>query len=97
MKLTDLDATFIKLKSDSSFQRIDSIAEAQGILFVCPKCQSHSVICWFQGVPDHVFPKPGRWTPGGTGLEDLTLKPSVFLNSGSGCGWHGFVTNGDAA
>jgi predicted RNA-binding Zn-ribbon protein involved in translation (DUF1610 family) len=61
---------------------------------------AHSVICWFVGkVPDDLDPKPGRWHPSGTGLHDLTFvgpgAASVLLTSG--CGWHGFVKDGDAS
>lgn len=62
---------------------------------------AHYVLCWFagRGVPDHVDPKPGRWHPSGTGLDDLTFTgpgaASVLLTTG--CGWHGFVKNGDAS
>src|SRR5205823_3280847 len=64
---------------------------------------AHYVICWFRGkVPDDLNPKPGRWTPSGTGLDDLTFVPgtpalavSVLLTSG--CGWHSFVRDGEAA
>lgn len=88
----------------------DTLDQADGVWFLCPKCYSenggvvgtHAVLCWFVGrVPDDVDPKPGRWTPAGTGLSDLTFvpspgrSPSVLLTAG--CGWHGFVTNGDAA
>lgn len=88
---------------------VDSLAEADGVWFLCPKCYAenggrigtHSVICWFVGkVSDDVDPKPGRWTPTGTGLHDLTFVPSpersqsVLLTGG--CLWHGFVVNGDA-
>lgn len=60
---------------------------------------AHMVLCWFKGkVPDSIDPKPGRWNPSGSGLDDLTFVPpgavSVFLTAG--CGWHGFVVNGDA-
>lgn len=89
---------------------VDSIDEADGVEFLCPKCfvankgpvGTHAVICWSRsrGVPDHISPKPGRWKLVGTGLHDLTLNAdppstarSVLLNGG--CGWHGFVTNGD--
>lgn len=67
---------------------------------------AHYIICWFakpigaEPVPDHADPKPGRWTPQGTGLDDLTFVPgdppmavSVLLTSG--CGWHGYVRNGE--
>ena len=89
---------------------VETRAEADGVMFLCPKCfttnagpvGTHRVICWFVGrVPDDVDPKPGRWTPTGTSLADLTFVPSegrtqsVLLTGG--CGWHGFVVNGDAS
>lgn len=119
MKLTpDLDARFVKLslggpeehwpKGRPNIEYVDSLQEADGVWFLCPKCFSanggevgtHMVGCWFVGkVPDWVEPNPGRWNPSGTGLADLTFVPpgaiSVLLTSG--CGWHGFVKDGDAA
>lgn len=88
---------------------VERIEEADGLYFLCPKCfqanggpvNTHSVICWFVGkVADDVDPKPGRWTPQGTALHDLTFVPSqgrsqsVLLTSG--CRWHGLIVNGDA-
>lgn len=64
---------------------------------------AHYVVCWFVGrVPDEVDPKPGRWTPKGTGIDDLTFVPgeppqSVSVLLTSGCKWHGFVRDGEAA
>ena len=65
----------------------------------------HYVVCWFANpinaprVPDDLDPNPGRWYAAGTGLDDLTFTGpgacSVLLTSG--CNWHGFVRNGDAA
>jgi hypothetical protein len=92
------------------FVYVATLAEADGVSFLCPKCfaenggpvGTHSVICWFQDrVPDDAFPKPGRWNPVGTSLDDLSFVPgkkshSVLL-TGEGCAWHGFVTNGDAS
>ena len=82
---------------------VDTLPEAQGIFFLCPKCfqqnggrvGTHGVICWFRdrGVPDHVAPLPGRWVVSGSGLTDLSLSPSVLITKG--CQWHGFVTAGD--
>jgi len=72
----------------------------------------HYILCWFSNpnnapaVPDSVYPGPGRWTYSGTGIDDLTLSPSVDLSKGDptdgikpdpACMWHGHVTNGDAA
>lgn len=112
-KLTDLKAEFLALtEKPGSFRMVPRIEDAQGVWFACPKCYAangglkgtHMVICWSRsrGVPDDVEPKPGRWSLHGTGLDDLTLNGdppggarSVLLTSG--CGWHGFVTSGDAA
>jgi hypothetical protein len=89
---------------------VETIAEADGVWFLCPKCfadnggpvGTHAVICWFVGkVADDVDPKPGRWTPTGTGLHDLTFVPSAGRSNSvlltGGCGWHGFVANGSAS
>jgi hypothetical protein len=89
---------------------VDALAEADGVMFLCPKCfakntgpvGTHRVICWFvDRVPDDVDPKPGRWTPRGTGLSDLTFVPSADRSHSvlltGGCGWHGFVASGDAS
>ena len=89
---------------------VDALTVADGVWFLCPKCYAqnggcvgtHAVICWFVGkVSDDVAPKPGRWTPTGTGLSDLTFVPSAGRSHSvlltAGCGWHGFVVNGDAS
>lgn len=89
---------------------VETIEQAQGIRFLCPKCfgenngpvGTHGVVCWSRsrGVPDDARPGPGRWLMLGTGFHDLTLNAdppstarSIQLNGG--CGWHGYVTNGD--
>ena len=107
--LRQLEAKFLKIVDEKGWdcEEVD-LADAQGIRFLCPKCfvknngpvGTHSVICWFanRGVPDDLSPKPGRWNPSGTGLDDLTFvgpgAASVFLLGG--CGWHGFVKDGSA-
>lgn len=70
------------------------------------KVGTHRVVCWSRsrGVPEHAQPRPGRWSMYGAGLHDLTLNGDADENGGGarsvlllgGCGWHGFVTNGDA-
>jgi hypothetical protein len=122
MKLRDLNASFLGnvAPDGSSYQMLDTIDGAQGVIFQCPKCAEgkeageedgrrffvgvHSVICWFVNprnaprVSDDINPKPGRWNISGESLDDLTFTgpgaSSVLLTSG--CGWHGFVTGGDA-
>jgi hypothetical protein len=108
LKLNDLQPEFLKLVDEHSFRRVETLAEADGIKFLCPKCYveepagpvgTHSVICWFEGkVADHVRPGPGRWNPVGSGFNDLSFVAGAKSNSvllTCGCQWHGFVTNGE--
>ncbi len=85
---------------------VDTLAEAQGVTFLCPKCflanggpkGTHSIVCWAPVVPQTVDPKPGRWELVGTGFADLTLRAgssSVLLTDAAGCRAHFFVTNGE--
>lgn len=114
MRLRDLEAALIRrdARDDGVYHvQVETLAEADGILFLCPKCfaenggrvGTHMVICWFEGkVPDDAVPGPGRWTPTGAGLDDLTFVPGQRITAVSvlltgGCGWHGFVRDGDAA
>lgn len=103
-KLADLDATFVRLTNPrGDFDETAAIADAQGVMFDCPKCGAHSVLCWSRsrGVPDDVQPGPGRWRLVGTSLDDLTLDAepgkSRSVRLTGACGWHGFVTDGEAA
>ena len=101
-----LEARFIRITTGHSFQYVDTLEDAQGILFLCPKCfasnggpvGTHSVICWFKhrGVPDDLEPGPGRWEPSGLGYHDVSLTPSVNLSDPGGCLWHGWVKEGGA-
>lgn len=108
VRLTALEPEFLKWVDESHYHHVDTLACADGIVFVCPKCFEanghqrpgvHSVICWFEGkVPDSATPGPGRWNPTGSGFEDLSFVPGAKSNSvllTSGCQWHGFVTNGE--
>lgn len=106
MKLTELEPEFLRRDDDAHFQHVETFAEADGVLFVCPKCFAangnsrigvHSVICWRPRVPQTTKPTPGRWEFEGAGLSDLTLiagSSSIHL-TGPGCGWHGFIRNGE--
>lgn len=107
MKLTDLEAKFIRRgDSPGAFRIDDSISGAEGVFFLCPVCFAnngnsnigvHSVICWSPAVPLDIEPGPGRWELIGTGVADLTLKAgssSVHL-TGAGCGAHFFIRSGE--
>lgn len=84
--------------------KVDTLAEAQGVVLRCPTCAStHHVGVSFagRGVLDHhgshdASGRPTRWQVTGTGLADLTLRPSVDCTGGGHCTWHGFITNGEA-
>lgn len=112
MKFTQLNPHLLRYEKrpDGVYHvEVDTIAECNGVQFLCPKCfetnkgavGTHSVLCWSQnrGTPDEAAPGPGRWTITGTSVEDLTLggengkSDSVLLTSG--CGWHGWVKNGE--
>jgi hypothetical protein len=108
----DLEAKLIRCTDERGSSRVvDTIEEAQGVRFICPKCfeanggpvGTHQVICWSRsrGVDDEVRPGPGRWRLDGTGLHDLTLNADPPSDARSvqlngGCGWHGHVTDGEA-
>jgi hypothetical protein len=80
---------------------VDTLAEAQGIWFLCPKCfaanggavGTHAIDVSFagRGVADNQGShgrdgQPTRWAVSGTGFEDLTLSPSIDLAGRDGKG-----------
>jgi hypothetical protein len=113
MRLVDLDPSFRRYNVENGktfFSKVETIGEAHGIEFLCPKCfitnkgavGTHRVICWSRsrGVPDDARPRPGRWRIDGTGFYDLTLNADPPGTARSvqllgGCAWHGHVTNGE--
>src|SRR5579872_5593186 len=112
MKLTDLDAHFVRWEGAGRFRRVETLTEATSVKFLCPKCfaanggpvGTHAVICWSEsaGTPPEATPGPGRWKLDGSTLDDLTLNADPPRGARSvalngGCAWHGFVTNGYAA
>lgn len=105
MRLSDLEPQFLKRVDDKTFQHVDTLAEADGVFFVCPKCLEanggarpgvHGVICWGPQVPQTTSPTPGRWELRGIGYDDLTLVAgsSSVLITGPGCGAHFLVRDG---
>lgn len=108
MRLTDLEPTFLKyapVDGQNIVIRDVPMAEADGILFRCPKCHTenpgavkiHPVRCWLPKIPKAVDSSPGRWDLVGTGFHDLSLEAtparSVLLTGG--CNAHFLVTNGE--
>lgn len=115
MKLSKLQPKWLRYSNKCGaifIREVDSIDQAQGVRFSCPKCWlanqgprgTHGVICWSRsrGVPDDASPGPGRWKMIGTGFHDLTLQadpPSTRSSVllTSGCRWHGHVTRGQVS
>lgn len=82
MQLTDLQPQWIKRIDDLRRQYVDSIGQADGVMFLCPLCfrnngnssiGTHRVICWSPTVPQTTQPIPGRWELRGTSFDDLSL------------------------
>ncbi len=83
---------------------VDTIAEADGIRILCPKCYddppagpvgTHSVICWSPKISQDHSPKPGRWNLVGTSIDDLTLVAgSSSVQIHGSCNAHFFVRDG---
>lgn len=103
MKLLDLEPQFLRLEywgDRKVYRKVETLQEATGIRFLCPHCfkknngpaGTHSIICWSPQVVEDLN-GPGRWAMEGLGALDLTLSPSIHLQGG--CGWHGWIRNGE--
>lgn len=78
---------------ERSYRHVATLAEADGVRFLCPKCfaknggarGTHSVSVGFAGrCPPGSYTKnlegqDVRWQVSGTGLDDLVLSPSIQL------------------
>lgn len=85
------------------FHDVDDLAEADGIIFLCPKCfasnggpvGTHSVMIYFanRNAPDRLGHNAAgqvvRWIVRGTGYSDLVTAPSILQQCG--CAWHGYI------
>lgn len=102
MLIVNLEATFLMVTSLTGAVHTLRFDEADGVEFRCPRCilldppQPHTIIAWFTGrerIMAERDPGPGRMVCTGTSLGDLTLTPELqFMD---GCGWRGFVTDGN--
>lgn len=92
MTLRALEAQLLRVVEPGHYAHVDELQLAHGIRFTCPQCGDHQVLVWFRdrAVPETEEPTP-RWSVSGTGIEDLTLAPSINVR---GC-WHGFVRGGE--
>ena len=95
MKLTDLSARFLKFISLREYKMVDSLAEADGVMFQCPLCAqgkpveeedgrrfvrgAHSVICWFVGR----VPDEATPKPGRWNPQGTGLHDLTFVGPGA--------------
>lgn len=103
MKLIDLKPRFVSSGGEGSFRRDakgDLIPLPErvgvGIIFQCPcgTCNTESFIPFknpISGGPP-VEVRRDTWQRTGEDFETLTLRPSILRKSG--CGWHGYLTDG---
>ena len=89
---------------------VDTLADAQGVMFLCPLCftknngsiNTHQCEVTFSdrgvknedGVHNNLG-LPVRWSVTGSCYDDLSTQPSVLVQGG--CGWHGFLTDGNVS
>lgn len=105
MRLSELDPKFLKRLRPDAWKCWDvSREEADGLMFLCPKCfkanggaiSTHTVICWRPSVPQDTSPTGGRWEIVGTGFDDLSLiAASSSVRLDGGCRAHFWVRNGE--
>jgi len=74
--------------------------EGLGLAYDCPcgKCETGRFVAFRNpldgGLPIH--PDRALWDRTGDTFETLTLTPSILHTPGKGgCGWHGYITNGE--
>jgi len=106
-----LEPRLYRRREDGRYDKVDTVTEADGIMFVCPRCLMlnggnrpgvHSIMCWKHGVPPEVSPGPGRWIFRGTSLDNLSFDaaPEAGGNSsvqltGEGCQAHFLIVDGE--
>lgn len=105
MKLTDLNPQFIDAGGEGISNADGTPAprrQGVGVLMDCPcgQCDEfHRLYVPFTNPLDGGAPLNGghaTWQRTGETFETLTLTPSILRsNEKGGCGWHGFVTNGE--
>ena len=100
MKFPELNAKFVASGGDGITDKDGKPVprrEGVGVLFDCPKCGPEHPCCVefanpLDGGPPHR--SDGHvWQRVGDTIDTLTLTPSILRKDG--CGWHGFITNGE--
>lgn len=103
MKLVDLHPQFVDHGGPGT-KRADGteypLRKGIGVMFDCPcGCENMCYVPFknpIDGGPMDEEPHKSAWLRSGTTFETLSLSPSIHRTPAlGGCGWHGFVTNGE--
>ncbi len=105
MRLADLNPQWMDAGGEGVTKADGSPAPKRhgvGVLLTCPcgACGEDKLLYVpfenpLDGGPS-LSPERPLWTRSGDTFEALTLTPSILRNpSRGGCGWHGYVTNGE--
>lgn len=104
MRLTDLNPHWLIHGGDDVLDqdgRAIPLRKGLGVIFDCPcGCGVRAAILFANPLDGGPALEPNarsaHWDRTGETFEDLTLRPSILRNKDhGGCGWHGFVTNGN--
>ena len=102
MKLVDLDPRWVGAGGEGITRDGQPVPERHGVgvTFLCP-CRSCGIRCYvpfanpLDGGPAYEV-DCACWQRTGETFDALTLTPSILRSTDKGgCGWHGFVTNGE--
>lgn len=103
MRLADLDPEWLAIggpdiRDVATGEEVPRIEKA-GLSFLCPCGCGHRVMVMFQHSVGENKPigerrySGHRWQATGNSFDDLTLRPSILRSNG--CGFHGYITNGE--
>lgn len=106
MRLVDLNPRFLSAGGEGIYHRDPSTGalvpaprrEGVGIMFDCPCGCPNPCYVPFRNPVDGGEPLESgnpRWDRTGDTFETLTLSPSILRSLPHGCGWHGWIRNGE--
>lgn len=99
-KLTDLNANFVYWGGEGVTDKDDNPVprrEGVGMCFDCPcGCGDRMYVAFTNPMDggEVASPRQASWQRYGDDIATMTLRPSVLRKDG--CGWHGYITDGEA-
>jgi hypothetical protein len=102
MRLTDLNPRWCGYGGEFIHDKDGNPVPFQhgiGVIFDCPCGCDQPCFVPFENPLDGshpIYPENARWRRTGDTFESLTTEPSILRSKDKGgCGWHGFITNGE--